>query len=94
MASATGNTMLHGSPILLDDNTVPGVKYSPELEEIIPPSKFWNKVHYLVGLGWIVDEQPYQRTSSQFSFSTSSSTISHVEHNEESIFDTFPYRIS
>ena len=30
------NTMLYGSPILLDDNTIPGVKYSPELEEIIP----------------------------------------------------------
>ena len=30
------NTMLYGSPILLDDNTIPGVKYSSELEEIIP----------------------------------------------------------
>jgi len=30
------STMLHGSPILLDDNTVPGVKYTPELEEVIP----------------------------------------------------------
>jgi len=36
MGSSSGNTMLHGSPILLDDNTVPGVKYTPQLEEIIP----------------------------------------------------------
>jgi stage V sporulation protein R len=33
---STKNTMLHGSPILLDDNTIPGVKYTPELEEVIP----------------------------------------------------------
>ena len=31
-----GSTMLHGSPILLDDNTVPGVQYPPELEKMIP----------------------------------------------------------
>ncbi len=30
------NTMLHGSPILLGDNTIPGVQYSPELEDVIP----------------------------------------------------------
>lgn len=28
--------MLFGSPILLGDNTIPGVKYTPELEEMIP----------------------------------------------------------
>lgn len=36
MASSQGDTMLHGSPILLGDNTVPGVQYTPELEEVIP----------------------------------------------------------
>jgi len=33
---ASKNTMLHGSPILLGDNTIPGVKYPPELEKMIP----------------------------------------------------------
>jgi len=28
--------MLYGSPVLLNDSTVPGVQYSPELEEMIP----------------------------------------------------------
>jgi stage V sporulation protein R len=30
------NTMLYGSPILMNDNTVPGVRYSAELEKVIP----------------------------------------------------------
>ena len=30
------NNMLHGSPILLGDNTIPGVKYTPQLEKVIP----------------------------------------------------------
>lgn len=30
------NQVLYGSPILMGDNTIPGVKYSPELEEVIP----------------------------------------------------------
>ena len=30
------NQMLHGSPILMGDNTIPGVKYPPALEKAIP----------------------------------------------------------
>lgn len=29
-------SMLYGSPILMGDNTIPGVKYTPELEALIP----------------------------------------------------------
>lgn len=36
MASLVNDNMLHGSPILLGDNTVPGVKPSTKLEEMIP----------------------------------------------------------
>lgn len=33
---STRDKMLYGSPILMGDNTIPGVQYSPELEEVIP----------------------------------------------------------
>lgn len=36
MGSAIRDQMLYGSPVLLGDNTIPGVKYTPELEAAIP----------------------------------------------------------
>ena len=45
------NNMLYGSPILCGDNTIPGVKYSEELEEMIP------KI-IKAGLDWGLDPYP------------------------------------